>query len=419
MKEILIERQNLFEPNNQMAFYVEMSHVPYERLKDAIEQAYLNNESTCCKIVLTENGKAFFQKMEHSACKVGQSDKEWKDIVKEQEKVPFALEQGEMIRCFVCETNNKTGLLVFAHHIVADGLGIICFINDVMNALSGKPLEYKPLRSFTKEDIEKEYRLPLIAKAYVAFCNLRYKLFVNNVYDWDDYYGISHHYWSQFESNILHYTFTKEETDKIRMLAKREKVSVNTFLTTAFIKHNKGKKRVGWIISLREKENDTMANLISGACAVMQYKKQLSFGDNARNIQGRIQKAIKFYKYFVIDFLSSLSPNIIDNMLLHTHGYKPNILMEEVCTVTGYRGRIMARDVGISNLTVLDIANEFGNHVIDKVIVVSPLISYTKTVICCSTFNGQLTLAYHDMIHNGKDNSTYFQQVLSNIKEHL
>lgn len=419
MKEILIERQNLFEPNNQMAFYVEMSYVPYERLKDAIEQAYLNNESTCCKIVLTENGKAFYQKMGHSACKIGKSSSEWKDIVREQEKIPFALEQGEMIRCFVCEMNNKTGLLVFAHHIVADGLGIICFINDVMNALSGKPLEYKPLRSFAKEDIEKEYRLPLIAKAYVAFCNLRYKLFVNNVYDWDDYYGISHHYWSQFESNILHYTFTKEETDKIRMLAKREEVSVNTFLTTAFIKHNKGKKRVGWIISLREKENDTMANLISGACAVMQYKNRLSFGDNARNIQGRIQKAIKFYKYFVIDFLSSLSPSIIDNMLLHTHGYKQNILMEEVCTVTGYRGRIMARDVGISNLTVLDIANEFGNHVIDKVIVVSPLISYTKTVICCSTFNGQLTLAYHDMIHDGKDNSTYFQQVLSNIKEHL
>ena len=172
-------------------------------------------------------------------------------------------------------------------------------------------------------------------------------------------------------------------------------------------------------MSLREKGNDTMANLISGAWTKLKYRDHLSFGDNARSVHNGIQRAIKFYKHFVINFLSSLSPNIIDNILLHTHGYKQNLLMEELCHMTGYKGNISSRDIGITNLTVLDVASQFGEHVIDKLIVVAPLISYTKSVICCSTFDGQLTLAYHDMIHKGKDNSAFFNQVLDNIRECL
>ena len=419
MKEMLTERQDLFEPNNQMAFYMEMSYVPYEELKQAIEKAYLNNETTCCKIVLTKKGRAFYEKMDHSACTVEQSNKEWKEILKEQEKIPFALEKGEMIRCFIRDMGDKTGLFVYAHHVVADGKGMMCFVNDVMNALCNKTLTYKPLSLLTKEDIDKEYKLPFLVKAYVAFSNLRYKLFVNKVYGWDDYYGVNHHYWSKYESKIHHHTFTKEETEKIRMLAKKEKVSVNSFLTTAFIKHIEGKKVVGWITSLREKGNETMANLISGAWTSLQYKKHLSFGDNARNVHDRIQSAIKLYKHFVISFLASLSPSIIDNLLLHTHGYKKNLLMSELTRVSGYKGNIMSRDIGITNLTVLDVASQFGEYIIDKMIVVAPLISYTKSVICASTFDGQLTLAYHDMIHKGKENSTFFKQVLENIKECL
>ena len=419
MKEMVTERQNLFEPNNQMGFYIEMSYVCYEDLKNAIETAYLNNEVTCSRIVLTGDGQAFYEKMDHSGCRVERSHLEWKELLNQQEKIPFVLEEGEMVRCFIHEFDDKTGLFIYAHHVVADGKGMMCFINDVMNALCHKPLTYKPLNILTKEAIEKEYKLPWIVKAYVTFSNVRYKLFVNKVCQWDDYYGINQHYWNQYESKIMHHTFTKEETDKIKIIAKKENVSVNTFLTTAFIKHIKGKKVVGWIMSLRDKGNETMANLISGAWVSMRYNRNLSFGDNARKVHKRIQGAISFLKHFVISFLSSLSPNMIDHILLHKHGYKKHPLMEEMCVVTGYKGNIMSRDIGITNLTVLDVAHKFEHYVIDQLIVVAPLISYTKTVICSSTFNGQLTLAYHDMVYKGKDNSAYFKQVLNNIKECL
>lgn len=52
MKELLTERPNLFEPNDHMGFYLEMSYVSYEALKEAIFKAYFNNEVTCSRINL-------------------------------------------------------------------------------------------------------------------------------------------------------------------------------------------------------------------------------------------------------------------------------------------------------------------------------------------------------------------------------
>lgn len=418
MHELLTERPNLFEPNNQMAFYIEMTKVETEKLKGAIEKAYLNNETTCSKIVLLDDGTAYFKKIEGTCCSVQETSLSYHDVILEEEKKAFKLDEGELVRCFIRQFENKTGLLIYAHHLVGDGKAVMCFINDIGNALIGKELTYQPLNLLTKEDITQTYQLPKKVTLYTKFCNLRWKLLGNKVFTFDDYYKNHEHYWKNHTSNITCYTLSEEETLKFRQLSKAAGVSVNSYLTTAFIKDDPSKHSIGMITSLREKGNCTMANLISGISSTQQYDLKISFNENARKVHQEIQRSLNKYRYFVINFMTAFAPSLVDGILLHSHGIIKNMLLEEISRVTGYKGNF-TRDIGITNLTVLDVPSHFGNYEIEKLLVIAPLISYTRKVVCVSTFNGKMTLAYHDMLQDGKGNPEFFESVIKNIKSVL
>ena len=94
--------------------------------------------------------------------------------------------------------------------------------------------------------------------------------------------------------------------------------------------------------------------------------------------------------------LSKFYPSIIDGILLHAHHQNNHLLLNEISRLTGYKGNF-TRDNGITNLTVLDVPKQVGNMYVDNIVVVAPLISYTRKVICASTFDDKLTLSIHDM----------------------
>ena len=63
----------------------------------------------------------------------------------------------------------------------------------------------------------------------------------------------------------------------------------------------------------------------------------------------------------------------------------------------GYFGK-NKKDLGISNLTVIDIPASYGNYKIDNIIFVPPAVSYSQNIIGVSTINGRLTFSYHDVM---------------------
>lgn len=147
MNEIITERVNLFEPNVYITVCVEIvGKISANRLTVAIKRAFAANEATISKIVLN-GGDAFYEKMPESACKIKteNENKNWIDIVRQNEKIPFAIDKGELVRTFIIPMGNKTQLLIMAHHLVGDGKSIIYFVKDIMNALAEIPLTYKPL----------------------------------------------------------------------------------------------------------------------------------------------------------------------------------------------------------------------------------------------------------------------------------
>lgn len=393
MNEIVTERPNLFEPNVYITVCVEIAgKVCPHKLSAAVKQAFEANEATMSKIVL-QDGFAYYEKMSVSNCKIEikNENKNWIELVNQNEKIPFTIDKGELIRAFIIPSEDKTQIVIMAHHLAGDGKSIIYFIKDIMNALSGIPLTYKPLTLLERNLPRKG--MPVIAKLYTRFCNHKWD---NRFWGWKDYYDMHNKYWGTVSSDIQYKTLSAEETQKIIESAKQIGCSVNSYIVTMFLQKYPDLCKVGIPISIRQDKNEAMSNLTSGISIHYKYDAKKTFAENAVQVHKRITRKLKRYKVFVLQFLARMPMTLIDAVLLNTYNSCRERLAEKSARILGYSGKYK-RDLGISNLTVIDIPASYENYKIINIIFVPPAVSYSNNVIGVSTVNGKMTIAYHNI----------------------
>lgn len=415
MQEIITERPNLFEPNDYIVFHIELSgKVHAEDLADAVKAAYRANEATMSKIVLRSDGVAYYEKIPQSNCKVEILQGDWQEIIKANEKIPFALEYGELIRCFIFPYGENASFVIMAHHLAGDGKAIIYFIESIMSALSGAELAYMPLSLLKRQTVPKTGKFPLIAKLYPKACNRKWLRMGNHSFSWDDYYNLHEYYWKTTSSYIQYKTLSKEETLQIKEKAKQIGVSVNSYVIAAFLQADSSNRVVGIPLSVRENGNKSMTNLTSGVSIIHSFTDNNSFSENARQIQEKVSKELETHRWFVLRFLSNLSTSLIDGVLLYAHHCYENPLVAQLAKVMGYVGD-KTRDIGITNLTVLDIPADYGPYKIKKIIFVPPNVSYSHNIIGVSTFNGKMTLTYHGTEYKRNEQKKFFDRGVHNL----
>lgn len=415
MKDIITERPNLFEPNDYISFYVEIEgKVSAENLENAVKAAYRANEATTSKVVLKPDGAACYEKMTYSGCKVEILQEDWQEIVKANEKEPFELENGELVRSFVIPSCEKTALLIMAHHLSGDGKAIVYFIESVMKALSGAELEYRPLTLLTSQSFPQKEKLPFIAKLYTVFCNRKWQKTGKSVFSWVDYYNIHNHYWKIYTSSIQCTTLSKAETARIIKNAGQAGVSVNSYIVAAFLQADRNNSVVGIPVSVRESTNKSMTNLTSGIRIIHRYSEEYSFPENAKIIHKKVSEELKKHRWFVLQFLSKLSPVLTDAVLLNSHHCYENSFIAKVGKIMGYTGN-KTSDIGITNLTVLDIPTVYDDFKVENIVFVPPAVSYANNIIGVSTINGEMTLTYHGMDDDKDSQKEFFSRGIMNL----
>lgn len=83
-------------------------------------------------------------------------------IITREEKKPFSIWKGELMRVFIIHHEKQTRLLLMAHHLVGDGMSLIYFAQDIMQALnSSAALPFKPLHLLTPDAAPLKDALPL------------------------------------------------------------------------------------------------------------------------------------------------------------------------------------------------------------------------------------------------------------------
>ncbi|MFD1174793.1 hypothetical protein ACFQ3W_00520 [Paenibacillus puldeungensis] len=409
-KQIITERTNLFEPNVYIGMYVEIDgRPPVKLLKEAIQKAFRRNELTMSKVIIDQMGRAYYQKLEQSGCKVIITDREWKKIFEENEKHPFAIKHGELMRVFVKEDGS---IFFMAHHLVGDGKSIIVLLQDALKLLTGNEVQYKPANMVTEDFLHKKAKLNFMMRRYISHLNTVWKR-EGQYYSWDVYDAIHKKYWGGHTSNILTHTFSKLETDRIKEMARAAKVTVNSYLISSILFANKGVNEVGIAIDIRENDH-SMSNQVSGIAIPCTYVTRSKIQDNAKAIHKKISKMLNSpaKKYFVLLFLAELCPTLIDAVLLAAHGQTQNKTAKKVAYALGYKGK-KKRDLGVSNLGVINIQSDYGKYKINNITFVPPSVSYAEHIMGISTINERITITYHGMKED--EETSWFEFVKKHI----
>lgn len=411
-KQIITEWTNIFEPNVYIGMYVEIDgNPPVELLKEAIKKAFQRNELTMSKVTIDGTGRAYYEKLKESGCKVIITQSDWKSIIAENENQPFAIKCGELMRVFVKE-NGK--IFFMAHHLVGDGKSIITLLQDALMILTGNEIQYKPANIITKEFLYKKGKLSFFIRKYVSHLNKVWEK-ERQSYSWDDYEAIHKRYWDTHSSNILTHTFSQEETEHIKDMARAIKVTVNSYIVSLISCVRKDLNEEGIPIDIREDDN-SMSNQVSGIAIHFKHVKKKSMQEKTRAIHKRIHKMINSpkHKYFVLLFMAELCPTLVDAVLLASHGQTNNKIAEKAAYVMGYKGT-KKRDLGVTNLGIIKMPTQYGKYKVNNIIFVPPAISYAKDIIGISTINDRITITYHGM-KNGEENG-WFKELVCRMKK--
>lgn len=391
-KYIRSERANLFEPNVYISMIIKLSgDLQSEEIEQAVYNAYEANEATMSKIVIDSNGNAYYEKMESSGCKFFINTYPWDELLCQSEKSPFALNEGELVRIFLTEENEQAVLFIHAHHLVGDGQSVVILLNDIVKGLNKQVLTYKSMRSVDRDFLEKRAKLGKGTKLYIKWINMKWQKNAR-VFTWDDYYVIHKKYWNEYVSEIEWKTY---DISELRTRSPKG-VTINSYLITKLLREHLGCEVVGIPVSIREDKG--MSNQTSGIVVKYKYNSKRAFEVNANRVHKAIYKKLKNrdVKYFILLFMERLCPSLIDAVLLQSHGCYQNKMTENLAKVMGYIGD-SGRDLGVTNLNIIDIPNIYERFEIKDIMFVPPKVSYAKKVIGISTYADKLNVCHHNM----------------------
>lgn len=397
-KYINTERSNLFEPNVYINFKVDIDgRPPVDQLQSAVEKAFTLNESLMSRIVMDNQGQAEYQLMDKTGCSVTVTSDEWIDVINTNEKIPFAIDKGEMMRVFIKDDSINTSLFIMSHHLAGDGKSIGYFIEDILMILNKEECSYRPLQLLTVENMPDKTRLPLYARLLAKSINRKWDK-VNKVFNWKDYTDIHNTYWTKTRSYILCRQFSPDDVKKIHDHAKEKGASINSCIITAFLESNSNIRNTGMPIAARPDGNKSMSNQTTGVSVKYRYKKNKSFDVNMGNVHKTIYKILDTpgRTYFVLKFIDAVRPTLQDSELFYANGLYDNKVSRKLSDISGYTGN-KTRDLGVSNLTRLDIKQQYNKYSISNVVFVPPAISYSRQNIGIVTSDNGMNITYHYM----------------------
>ena len=263
--------------------------VDLERMAKAIEMAIKNHPSLCTTLQYNENGD-LIQKYNPKMSVEIKPEKISEDElgkIKDNLVAPFKLINAPLFRCRLFETENYAYLFFDVHHLVFDGTSVNIFLNSIMNAYIGAPLETD------------YYYLVLTRRKQIEFT---------------DFYQESRQYHENTYGNIKWTTYPKfdriTEENKLGSLSCSETISpahissvekkfmvsrnelfLAVALLTIAINTNKNDVHVSWVYIVRDDLSSTHSTGL--LCRELSVALQLQNKTNLRDIFTEIHKQVR------------------------------------------------------------------------------------------------------------------------------
>ncbi len=386
--EIIYERGELFDVNMIIVFSIRISGTPSEgELQEAFGRAVATNEILTSRIVIENDGRAFYTDNDSPGSRIMKADKDFDEIRQREEKIRFRVEDGEYIRAYYEAKGDKTEILFLMHHMAGDGMSLQYFIEDFMTFLAGGSKEFKKIRTAETKD-----NLDHVSRAIIKHYNKKWN---NTVFTFEDIDKAYEAYWKNRTTVIETKVIEKEELKTLLGECRTAGVKFTAYLTAMLIKDEKGLMDVGYAMDYRRNKNRSMGNQASGMSVRYRYSPKKSIFDNALAIQKKLDKKIADHRKgsYILNFVAGFVPTLLDAVDIEHAGTFHDKVSHSLARLMGYMGK--TKDYSITNLTVADIPLEYGKYRIERMMFAGPVVSYGKCIISAVTCDGRTVITKH------------------------
>jgi hypothetical protein len=269
--------------------------------------------------------------------------------------------------------------------------------------------------------LPKASRLSLIIRLMLKSMNINWKK-TGKQFTFDEFKEMNAKYWNKHSSYITTYEFTNSRYDSLIVIAKANHVTINSLITTAFIKAAKesGEMKaqdVGHAISIRNKGYTGMGNFATGISIQYLYDNNKDFFENAKCIQTLMYEKINKdkKKYFLLQFMANITGTLMDAVYFAAvEGYSNKSALN-LSKMFGYNGN--PKGISVTNLTKLPIENKYGNYALTDFVFVPPLVLNAKRIIGIVSLGKRMEISFVvEDDRNKEGNIQYFSKAMSIIE---
>lgn len=391
--ELILERTFLFEPNIYMTIIVTIEgDISEEEICEAVKKAYTQNQTTMSKVVLDEQGKVYMEEMNETGCKVFVDKRDWLEIMRENERKPFRIDEGELIRTFIIPRGKQKDIYLMAHHITCDGGGLLLFAEDILDNLQGKKVEYRPTKVMPEKEMLDKGNLSFVEKIGLKSLSQKWGK-EKRVFDWEDYYKVHEEFWKKRRTEISFKKIEGSELENLKEECKKYGVTVNSYLVARLMQEYPESKKLGIPISVRGEER-SISCLVSSVSVYTKYDSNKEFVENLAAIDKTVTKELKSEGaiYRTPQFVAISDPTLLHaGYISSTMGYESKNV-DSMARILGMYGKDRV-DLGITNLKEITFTSDYDRFKITGVIPVAPLLSTTERIFTISTYNGKMLIA--------------------------
>lgn len=411
------ERTWVFSPVNQIAFKVVIQgKILEEQLKNAIQDTLCQYEMFYQRIVLDEGGCAYYEQGDFVSPLIRPYFGDWKEEVVRQQKIPMRIHHGELIRFCYQMGNECVSLLIIAHHIAGDGNSFVYLVQDIMRMLAGESVEYKKLSLIQMDQLPKNTKLRAPTTWLMKYMNRRWRK-TGKAFDFNDFDTMYEQCFENRNTRIKTDCLKEQEYENIITYAKENQITINTVITTAFIKASGEFCDVGMAASIREKGYTGMGNYATGIAIQYQYDVSKSFAFNAQEVQKLIN--LKLHKddkkYFLLQFMGQMEPTLIDAVYFQACGEYQNRTAEIFSKMFGYNDN--PKGISITNLTRLPMKQAYGAYQVTEFIFVPPLVLNAKRIIGVASLGEQMVFSLQINVNEeAEKNDAFFTNAINYLK---
>jgi hypothetical protein len=355
-----------------------------------------------------------------------EADDHWIKVHQEASKVPFEFDKRPAIRFILVRAPTVSELIILCHHIICDGLSLTYLARDLMVHLGDPSREVEVLHDplpVSSHNFPADVSLSGLVKFFINRINQKWE--VEKIYfDQEDYQALNDAYWNNFDHKLFSIELSETQTSALVARCRKENVTVNTALTTAFVGaqvkvqgNQPFHSSIGIAGNLRDRLPSPAGESMGFYAGVVRpkckYDVRKSFWENARKFHQKIKPQFTNKNLFN-DFLSwlYLEPAILEAInfkklggLVPTENPRHQKLSafsqrDDVVLAILKRDKMEALDrkimgTAVTNLTRMDFPRTYGSLELERLIMhpggAFPLVN-VNLVLGAVTCAGKLSL---------------------------